>query len=132
MLLVQPRGTHSWSLPGGTIEPGEAPDAACTREVHEETRLQLPVLDLLFSGYTQPHEPGWPGTITFLFDLGRWDAAMLGRQVMLQSAELDDWRWCPDGDVLDSLLPAQAHRLRAWQLGLRYGTQTALGNPSSS
>jgi 8-oxo-dGTP diphosphatase len=42
VLLVRrgrPPGKDFWSLPGGKIEPGEAPEAAALREVQEETGL---------------------------------------------------------------------------------------------
>jgi 8-oxo-dGTP diphosphatase len=46
-LLLIRRGTPPsaglWSIPGGRCEPGEAPAAACTREVAEETGLQVRV-----------------------------------------------------------------------------------------
>jgi 8-oxo-dGTP diphosphatase len=35
MLLVNHR-LHGWSCPGGHLEPGETPDAAAVRELHEE------------------------------------------------------------------------------------------------
>ena len=49
LLLIQ-RGHDPhrglWSLPGGRIEPGESPEQALVREVHEETGLDV--------------VPGWP------------------------------------------------------------------------
>lgn len=40
-------GRWTWELPAGTIEPGELPQAACRRELHEETGLQAEeVVDL--------------------------------------------------------------------------------------
>ncbi|HEX3979661.1 MAG TPA: NUDIX domain-containing protein, partial [Acidimicrobiales bacterium] len=32
-----------WSTPGGVIEPGEGPEQAAVREVHEETGLEVVV-----------------------------------------------------------------------------------------
>jgi 8-oxo-dGTP diphosphatase len=40
-------GDQVWDLPGGTVEPGEAPDAAAVREVLEETGLRVTVGSLL-------------------------------------------------------------------------------------
>jgi 8-oxo-dGTP pyrophosphatase MutT (NUDIX family) len=39
LLLVKSSYRAEWSLPGGGIEPGETPDAAAQRELHEEIGL---------------------------------------------------------------------------------------------
>jgi 8-oxo-dGTP diphosphatase len=44
---------NQWGLPGGKIEPGEAPDAAARREVLEETGLAVPQVEHLWTG-TRP------------------------------------------------------------------------------
>lgn len=41
---------RQWTLPGGHIEPGEAPDVAVVREVREETGLDVEV-ESLFAVY---------------------------------------------------------------------------------
>jgi 8-oxo-dGTP diphosphatase len=46
VLLVQrgrPPAVGSWSLPGGRVEAGEAPEAAIVREAREETALRTRV-----------------------------------------------------------------------------------------
>lgn len=47
-LLLIKRGhapsAGTWSLPGGRCLPGERPDAACVREVVEETALQVQIV----------------------------------------------------------------------------------------
>lgn len=40
ILFVHDRDAGQWTLPGGIIEPGEAPADAAVREVWEETRVQ--------------------------------------------------------------------------------------------
>lgn len=37
LLLVHVRGRECWELPGGGIEPGESPQEAAARELHEES-----------------------------------------------------------------------------------------------
>jgi 8-oxo-dGTP diphosphatase len=47
LLLIQrskPPAALSWSIPGGRCEPGEPADAACVREVGEETGLLVEVI----------------------------------------------------------------------------------------
>lgn len=39
ILLVHDRDANQWTLPGGIIEPGEAPADAAVREVWEETQV---------------------------------------------------------------------------------------------
>lgn len=50
VLSVRKRGTESFMLPGGKIEPGETSDATAVREVEEELGLQIPMGELRFVG----------------------------------------------------------------------------------
>ena len=50
LLLVRKRGTSMFMQPGGKPEPGEAPDAALARELHEELGLVLDPRDFVHLG----------------------------------------------------------------------------------
>jgi len=47
MLSVRTNAAGQWSLPGGGVDTGEAPEAALVREVHEETGQRVTVGDYL-------------------------------------------------------------------------------------
>lgn len=41
LLVVRTKGRDAFYLPGGKLEPGESPEQALIREIHEELRLRL-------------------------------------------------------------------------------------------
>jgi 8-oxo-dGTP pyrophosphatase MutT (NUDIX family) len=47
ILLQQNTGDYTWSLPAGSIEPGETPAQAIVREVWEETSLTVKPIQIL-------------------------------------------------------------------------------------
>ena len=50
-------GSQQWTLPGGGVKRGEAPDAAAVRELNEETGLVLNREQLQFVGPMQNRRP---------------------------------------------------------------------------
>jgi ADP-ribose pyrophosphatase YjhB (NUDIX family) len=46
VLLVRPTYKPHWDVPGGYVEPGESPLAACRREVREELGIEAGALSL--------------------------------------------------------------------------------------
>jgi ADP-ribose pyrophosphatase YjhB (NUDIX family) len=44
ILRSKPPAASTWSVPGGRCEPQEGPEAACVREVGEETGLTVEVI----------------------------------------------------------------------------------------
>lgn len=46
-LFIQRRDVDMWVLPGGGVEPGEAPEQAIIREIEEESGLQAEIIRLV-------------------------------------------------------------------------------------
>jgi 8-oxo-dGTP pyrophosphatase MutT (NUDIX family) len=108
ILLVHPTYKDSWEIPGGYVERGESPAAACRREVHEELGLDRPPLGLITVDWAPNDRDG--DKLLFLFDCGALGPT---GAIRLPPDELDGWEWVElqrlDGYVVDRL----ARRLRA-------------------
>jgi 8-oxo-dGTP diphosphatase len=64
--LPPDRYPDQWSIPGGILESGEAPDAGAFREFEEETGILLEDLDF-FQMYRR--DPDMPGSITDVYHI---------------------------------------------------------------
>lgn len=121
-LIVRPTGDGRWwHIPGGLIEAGESPAAACRREVREELGIDLEPVGLLVVGWNPPKREGSRARFTFVFDLGVHFHERLADQIRLQEAELDAWTWAEPADALRLLHPDASERLRAWSEGAALG-----------
>jgi ADP-ribose pyrophosphatase YjhB (NUDIX family) len=101
VLLVKPTYKRGWDLPGGYVEPGEAPKRAAVREVAEELGLEVTVGQLLAVDWA-PH-PAEGDKLLFVFDGGTVDPTLL-TEAELQPSEIGEVRFVADAD-LDALLP---------------------------
>ena len=68
LLLVRPTYKDGWDIPGGYVEPGESPGAACLRELKEEIGLTIAIGRLLVVDWA-PH-PAEGDKLLFVFDGG--------------------------------------------------------------
>jgi 8-oxo-dGTP diphosphatase len=103
-LIVRPVGRGHWQLPGGRLDRGEPPAAACRRELREELGVDLAPGPL--------HAVTWrpsrgSGRFGFIFDMGIHEDLT----VRLQATELAEWRWAVPGEALPLLKPDVAGAL---------------------
>ncbi len=102
LLILKPVYKSGWTIPGGVMEIGETPWAACQREVREECGLAVPTGRLACVDFRPPRH-GKPGGLRFLFDCGALPEESLAALV-LQPEEISKYRIEP--------LPAALDRLR--------------------
>jgi 8-oxo-dGTP diphosphatase len=98
ILLVrraQPPSKGVYTLPGGRVEFGEALQDALTREVDEETGIEIDIIGL--AGWREVLPAASGGHFVILPFAARWRA----REPQL-NAELDDFKWLAP-DALDGL-----------------------------
>ena len=98
ILLVRPTYKDGWDIPGGYVEPGESPAAACARELAEEINLDQPTGRLLVVDWA-PH-PIEGDKILFIFDGGEMteseaeELVVDGREI--ERAEFHEAKALPD------------------------------------
>ncbi len=101
LILVGERGR--WQLPKGTIETGEAPEAAALREVREETGLTteivepLDVIEYWFVGDSHGRRTRFEKKVHFY--LMRY----LAGDVADHDDEVRDVRWMPLDEAIEKL-----------------------------
>jgi len=114
VLLVHQADRGGWDIPGGIVEPGESPAAACRREIQEELGLDRPPQRLLVHDWAPKADNGDKGDngdkILYVFDCGE-----LGDEsaIELQQSELDRWQWARI-DTIDTFVRPRSAR-RFWQ-----------------
>lgn len=121
ILMLRPTYKSYWDIPGGYVEPGESPRAACVREVREELGISPRIGRLLVVDWAPNDDEG--DKLLFVFDGGTLSAETLGR-VTLQASEAAEYAYHAP-DLLPGLtIPRLVRRLMA-ALGARAGRETA-------
>ena len=111
VLLVNPTYKPQWEVPGGAVEQGESPLAACQREVREELGLDVRPSRLLVVDY-RPRAPGQIDALRFIFDGGVLDAGQIA-SIRLPPQELSEFSFVAPGELASYLIPVLARRLQA-------------------
>ncbi|TBL30045.1 NUDIX hydrolase [Verrucosispora sp. SN26_14.1] len=110
VLLVRPSYKNHWDIPGGYVEPGESPRAACVREVEEELGLTTPIGPMLVVDWAPAEYEG--DKILFVFDGGTLSPERESA-IRFVDAEVTEWRYVPTDDLEQHGPPRLARRIRA-------------------
>ncbi|MBA8795506.1 8-oxo-dGTP pyrophosphatase MutT (NUDIX family) [Friedmanniella endophytica] len=109
VLLCQTRFKTDWELPGGIVEPFEAPRLGAAREVREELGVDLPIGPLLAVDWMPPYL-GWDDALELIFDGGLVTEADLAG-FTLQPSEIAAVRLVTLAEAADHLTPLARRRL---------------------
>lgn len=109
VLLVHPTYKDTWDIPGGYVERGESPAAACRREVLEELGIDRSPLRLAAVDWAPHQREG--DKLLFIFDCGALGSDE-GR-INLDPTELDRWAWITTNDLDQYLIDRLARRVRS-------------------
>jgi 8-oxo-dGTP pyrophosphatase MutT (NUDIX family) len=106
VLLVHPTYKDSWDIPGGYVERGESPAAACERELREELGIHRSVKALIAVDWAPSDNEG--DKLLFLFDCGELSKDDQSN-IRVDGDEIDRWEWVAEGS-LDRYLIARLGR----------------------
>jgi 8-oxo-dGTP diphosphatase len=109
VLLCETRFKADWELPGGIVEPLEAPRLGAAREVLEELGVDRSIGPLLVADWMPPYL-GWEDAIELIFDGGVVRPAELAGFV-LQPSEIKQVRLCTLDEAAELVTPLSHRRL---------------------
>ncbi|MBE9498463.1 MULTISPECIES: NUDIX domain-containing protein [Streptomyces] len=109
VLLVQPSYKPMWEVPGGYVETGESPLAACRREVEEELGITPPIGSLLVIDWAPNPTEG--DKVLYVFDGGRLSPDATA-SIKLAPDELLAAEFHPAEDLDQLLIPRLARRVK--------------------
>ena len=115
VLLCETQFKADWELPGGIVEPYEAPRLGAAREVVEELGVERPIGRLMVADWMPPYL-GWEDAVEMIFDGGTIAEADLA-ELTLQPSEIKRVALCTL-DEARSLVTPLAHRRLAIAAGL--------------
>ena len=103
------RFKQDWELPGGIVEPYEAPRLAAGREVTEELGVERPIGRLLVADWMPPYL-GWEDALELIFDGGRIAEDDL-TALVLQPTEIKRVQLCTLAEAQELVTPISHRRL---------------------
>jgi len=115
VFLIQHRGGRYWGFPKGHAEPNETPLEAASRELKEETHL-----DLVRLLQNEPLQEQYWFQIEGkrVFKKVTYFIAEVSGTVVLQQSEINDGVWVPLSEAMDKLTHAEGKAILAEVLKL--------------
>nr|WP_281497015.1 NUDIX hydrolase [Ornithinimicrobium sp. F0845] len=110
VLLCELTYKSDWDLPGGVVDPHEAPWVALRREVREELGVDLPPGPLLAVNWMPPYRQ-WDDAVHFVFDLGT--VPDLAERAVLDPRELAAVHWVEPAEFAERMAPYAVRHLTA-------------------
>lgn len=106
---VHPPAPGSWSLPGGRVEAGETDEAACRREVAEETGL-----DVVVGALVGTVELAGPSGVTY--EIRDYTCRLLGGELRCGDDASDVGWFAPSDLAALDVVPGLLTHLLRWQV----------------
>lgn len=113
LLIVKAHYRRDWLLPGGVVEPNEAPLHGAVREIEEELGLVIKNMPLVAVDFCHERPGDFFKTdkINFLFDGGALTDQQIGT-IVKQRSEIADYRFVELDEAYSLLMKSAARRVK--------------------
>lgn len=112
VLMVEPSHKPHWEIPSGSVAANESPHAATIRELREDLGVLVRVGRLLVTDWVPPQQDQPAEGLMMIYDGGVVTPDQTAR-IRLSYAQLRQWGWCTQEDVIGLLPESPARRVIA-------------------